>query len=205
MSRAEDTEPGGEGGRERLLRAAGHLFAEKGYAATTVRDLLRAASVTAPVLYYHFGNKEGLWVALVREVMATFDEALERSLATAGTAAERIRCYCRAALEVRRAYPSLNRVLWEILAGPPGAAPRFDIKGEFGRFIGQLGGFVDEGVAAGEFRRCDTLHAALVCAGCVDVAAGPRLLDAPESSPEEELEGMLSIVLEGLALPEPRS
>ena len=45
------------GGRERLLAAAAKLFAAKGYAATTVRDILRAAKVTAPVLYHHFGSK----------------------------------------------------------------------------------------------------------------------------------------------------
>ena len=176
MARAEGTGPGETGGRERLIRAAGRLFAEKGYAGTSVRDILRAASVTAPVLYYHFGNKEGLWIALVREAMATFDEALENALAGAGSAAERIRAYCFASFHVRREYVSLNRVIWEILSGPPEAAPHFDMRGEFGRFVGRLAEFVEEGVASGEFHPCNAVHAALACTGCVDVVAGPRLL-----------------------------
>ncbi len=48
--------------RQRLLRAASDLFAQKGYAATTVREIVAAVGVTKPVLYYYFGSKEGLYL-----------------------------------------------------------------------------------------------------------------------------------------------
>ncbi|MCE1227092.1 MAG: TetR/AcrR family transcriptional regulator, partial [Geobacteraceae bacterium] len=47
--------------RQRLLDAALQLFSTKGYAATSVRELVEAAGVTKPVLYYYFKNKEGLY------------------------------------------------------------------------------------------------------------------------------------------------
>jgi len=50
--------------RDAILRAARNLFTTKGFASTTVREICQEAGVTAPVLYYHFGNKEGLFDAV---------------------------------------------------------------------------------------------------------------------------------------------
>jgi len=51
--------------RERLLRAATGLFAERGYDATTVRDIARAAGVDAALIPRYFGSKTGLYVAAI--------------------------------------------------------------------------------------------------------------------------------------------
>ena len=57
--------------REQLLDVAFTLFAERGYRATSVRDITRAAGVTEAVLYHYFGNKADL-LAAVLEVYAPF-------------------------------------------------------------------------------------------------------------------------------------
>ncbi|MEA2040283.1 MAG: TetR/AcrR family transcriptional regulator, partial [Thermodesulfobacteriota bacterium] len=46
--------------RARLLVAGTTIFAEKGYASTTVREIVARAGVSKPVLYYYFKNKEGI-------------------------------------------------------------------------------------------------------------------------------------------------
>ena len=51
--------------RGRILNAALELFANRGYAGTSVQDIVDAARVTKPVLYYYFRNKSGLYQALV--------------------------------------------------------------------------------------------------------------------------------------------
>ncbi len=56
-----------------ILQAARALFTDKGFANTTVREICHAASVTAPVLYYHFGSKEGLFEAVVEETLSLDD------------------------------------------------------------------------------------------------------------------------------------
>jgi AcrR family transcriptional regulator len=47
-------------GRERILNAAAPLFREKGYGATSVRDIANALGVQSSALYYHFSGKEEL-------------------------------------------------------------------------------------------------------------------------------------------------
>ena len=53
--------------RERLLRAAADVFAERGYDGTRVADIAAAAGVSNGALYAHFGSKAGLLVAALRE------------------------------------------------------------------------------------------------------------------------------------------
>ncbi len=52
---------------EKILQAASRLFAEKGYSNVSVRDLCRETGTTAPVLYYYFGSKKGLFDAVARK------------------------------------------------------------------------------------------------------------------------------------------
>ena len=48
-----------------IARAAARLFAERGYDATSVREIVEAAGVAKPTLYYYFRSKEGLAQALL--------------------------------------------------------------------------------------------------------------------------------------------
>jgi AcrR family transcriptional regulator len=53
--------------RQLILRAALKRFANGGYAATSVQDIVDDAQVSKPALYYHFKDKAGLFQALVHE------------------------------------------------------------------------------------------------------------------------------------------
>ena len=53
--------------RERLLDAAGEVFAERGYRATTVEDLAAAAGLTKGAVYWNFESKEDVFFALLEE------------------------------------------------------------------------------------------------------------------------------------------
>lgn len=52
--------------REKILRAASELFAERGYAATSVREIASMAGCTKPALYYYFQGKEALFLETLR-------------------------------------------------------------------------------------------------------------------------------------------
>mgnify|MGYP000065017156 FL=1 len=66
MSRAER--------REQLIRVARQLFGTRGYDAVSVEEIASAAGVSKPIVYEHFGGKEGLYQVIVdREVKALSD------------------------------------------------------------------------------------------------------------------------------------
>jgi AcrR family transcriptional regulator len=60
--------------RQQILRAALKRFANAGYAATSVQQIVGDAKVSKPALYYHFRDKAGLFQALVSEA---HDERLQ--------------------------------------------------------------------------------------------------------------------------------
>jgi AcrR family transcriptional regulator len=51
--------------RERLLDASEPLFAEQGYSATSMRQIIARAGVNSAAIHYHFGSKQDLFVAVV--------------------------------------------------------------------------------------------------------------------------------------------
>ena len=60
--------------REQLLDVGRSLFAQKGFDATSVEEIAQKAGVSKPVVYEHFGGKEGLYAVVVdREMRALLD------------------------------------------------------------------------------------------------------------------------------------
>ena len=53
---------------EGLIRLARHEFSQHGYAGTTIDRIAEQAGLTKGAVYYHFGNKEGLFEAVLRKV-----------------------------------------------------------------------------------------------------------------------------------------
>lgn len=65
----------GDDTKSRLLAAAGEVFSLHGYKAATVRDICRLAKANVAAVHYHFGDKMGLYTALLTEAL---DEGLKR-------------------------------------------------------------------------------------------------------------------------------
>ncbi|SFR27182.1 DNA-binding transcriptional regulator, AcrR family [Lentzea waywayandensis] len=63
--------------REQLLDVSRALFAEKGFDATSIEEIAHRASVSKPVVYEHFGGKEGIYAVVVdREMQRLMDQII---------------------------------------------------------------------------------------------------------------------------------
>lgn len=60
-----------------LLRAAGKVFSERGFAATRLSEIAKEANVTRGAIYWHFGNKKRLFNELIREKITPFFELID--------------------------------------------------------------------------------------------------------------------------------
>jgi AcrR family transcriptional regulator len=64
--------------REQLLDIGREVFAERGYEAASIEEIAQRADITKPVVYEHFGGKEGLYAVIVdREVQQLLDRITE--------------------------------------------------------------------------------------------------------------------------------
>ena len=77
---ARATRSDGVEARARLLHAALRLFAEKGFANTSTRELATAASVNIAAISYYFGDKAGLYRAAYTEPMGTCSDIVASNL-----------------------------------------------------------------------------------------------------------------------------
>lgn len=71
--------------REQLLGIARSVFAERGYEATSVEEIAERAGVTRPVVYEHFGGKEGIHAVVVDREVNHLSELLAAALREGGS------------------------------------------------------------------------------------------------------------------------
>lgn len=77
--------------RDDVVRAAGRLFAERGYHGTSMRDLGKELGMLGSSLYSHVSSKQDLLVEVVEEGARLFEASAERALALGGSPADRLR------------------------------------------------------------------------------------------------------------------
>ncbi|MGY1606537.1 MULTISPECIES: TetR/AcrR family transcriptional regulator [unclassified Geodermatophilus] len=70
--------------REQLVAVGRAVFAERGYDATSIEELAVRAEVSKPVVYEHFGGKEGLYTAVVDREMQQLLDRFTSALAGGG-------------------------------------------------------------------------------------------------------------------------
>jgi AcrR family transcriptional regulator len=84
----------GEETRQRLLETAIQMFAADGFAKVTVRDICRAAETNVAAVNYHYGDKFGLYMAVVRAAVAAMWNVNDLAVQSDGMGAElRLRQY----------------------------------------------------------------------------------------------------------------
>jgi len=102
---------------QELLDAAAHLFAQRGYSATSMRNIASSVDMLSGSLYYHFPSKEELLVAVysagVTQLVNTASEALKKE----SDPWSRLETLCRAHLEVVLRDSDYAQVLIRVIPG----------------------------------------------------------------------------------------
>jgi len=203
-TRAGDAPPAPpEDARARLFRAATELFESRGYAATTVREIVEAAGVTKPVLYYYFENKEGLYLALMSGVMEEFEALIEAHSARTGPARARIETLCEEVLVLFKRHVPAVRIMYSIYYGPPQGAPFLDFDRLHLAFQNHLKRLLVEGREAGEFPFGRTEDAMWAIIGVLNVAQEVELCHPEMALGTKDLRRILGLVLDALSARKP--
>jgi len=85
--------------RGRLLAKAAHLFKEKGYERTTVRDIAREVGIQSGSIFHHFRSKEDILYAVMEETILFNTKRMQAALATARNSKEKVLALIRCELE----------------------------------------------------------------------------------------------------------
>jgi AcrR family transcriptional regulator len=124
-----------------MLEAMAHAVAAKGYAGTTVADVVGGAGVSRKTFYEHFQDKEDCFLAAFDAGVGVLVTAVERAtLGAEGEWREHIRAGVRAYLSTLAAVPDFARTfLIEVLAaGPHALERRAEVHGRFAELLKHL-------------------------------------------------------------------
>lgn len=190
MSTAEETAGGETSGwgevtpdaARRLLIAAVEAFAERGYHATTTRDIAGRAGMSPAALYIHYKTKEELLHRISRIGHEKAVEILRTAAQGEGSATERLADAVSSFVRWHAGGRTTARVVqYELDSLGPDA--RAEIIALRRQVDAEVRGIIEDGVATGEFDVPDIKGTTLaVLSLCIDVArwfniAGPRTPD----------------------------
>jgi AcrR family transcriptional regulator len=140
--------------RRQLLQAALKSFADRGYAATSVQEIVDAANVSKPALYYYFKDKAGLFAALVDQAHDERYRLMQEAAEKGATLAEKLEEIAAAIFEFSVRNRELMRLAFATAFAASGEAPgqtRCREKGKRSfQFIRSL---IEAGQASGELDR----------------------------------------------------
>lgn len=97
--------------RERIIDAAQDIFARDGYAAAKMQEIADRVGIQRPSLFYHFKNKEALFVAAHEQVFARIGTLFRESLAPGGEPFTKLDRLSRAVLAVMAEEPDFARMI----------------------------------------------------------------------------------------------
>lgn len=188
--------------RNHILDAALNLFAQKGYAATTVREIVDAAGITAPSLYYYFGNKEGLYMELMQTHCAMIDEVLTQHSSASESARLRLKNLVGKIFLHVVEDRNFFRLMFTIYYGPSQGAPYCDFISYHVKFHAAIKKILDEGIASGEFQPGNSGHMTLIIRGVVQLAMEEQIKNDREKIDRTAIQKILDLILDRLEKPQ---
>lgn len=166
--------------RERILSAIGEIMTAEGVDRLSMAEVAARAGLNRSVVYNYFADIRSLLIAYAEHETTRFMAELTGTLASAGTATDRIIVYVRRQLADFVAHPQPAGPELATLLGPDGYRRMHAHVEPLGRL---LTGIIAGGVATGEFAPCDPAATAELVHACLGaerypLGRGLRDLDA---------------------------
>ena len=120
-TQAPNRTPRQDNRRAQLLDAAARLFRERGFHATSMRDIAKAVGMLSGSIYYHFDSKEEMLLAVYEEGKRRVAEAVDMAVASASDPWQRLEAACAAHLGALIAHRDYTQVMIRTLPQEAGA------------------------------------------------------------------------------------
>ena len=155
--------------KDKLLEAGTALFAEKGFAGVSIRELAEAAGVNSALISYHFGGNEGLYEAVLTAQYEKVISRFEPIAASTATPQEKIRMYADV---IRQNHTTEQPLMARLIQGEL-TSPTSCLENVVRKYTAHMAkivtGVLREGIAKGDFRQdIEPVFAALSLAGMLN-------------------------------------
>lgn len=155
--------------RERIFASALRHFSQKGFAATSLREVSIDAQTTKPMIYYYFKSKEGLYGSIVTEILEEMAEAIRSHLPTRAPARDQVLAYAERYLDHFLAQEEIIALVLREVFGL-GGAPMAAFAETLGERVRQpLDEVIRHAMEAGEFRKDHVYDCATAITGILNM------------------------------------
>lgn len=185
--------------QQRLLLAATEIFTSRGYAATSVREIVERAGVTKPVLYYHFTSKEGIYLALVGQLLGDFEALLAEGREHRGSARERVTAMCVDLYELVLERLDVVRFFYAVFYGAPQSAPYFEFQVFPNRFRAAVQAALREGLDEGELKDRPIVDVTTAVEAMLNIATEIALTEPKRKFSSADLARLIALLFDGIA------
>lgn len=183
--------------RERLLETAIGMFAEKGYAGTSVREIVEQAGVSKPVLYYYFKSKEGLFLAILDMAEKLQKQLLREVLESEGKVLDRLLILYRRLYAGVDEHRNLYKMIYGLISGPPQGAPDYDFTRYHRHTINAICEIYKAGIDSGEVKKIAAEEVAYLVLSLIDFCLHMDQVH-PQSSDPQRAERLLRMAFKGI-------
>ncbi len=144
---------GGTGKSKQSLKTAAKIFSNKGYHQTTMDEIARALGVAKGTIYYHFKNKEELYLAIIREGVYLLEEQMRLDISGANTPAGKIKKLIGGMLAFIEDKKDIVFLFLKELYGT--GIQREELAKMISGSLGLIRVVIEEGVKDGSFKKVD--------------------------------------------------
>lgn len=192
-----------ENTKARILDAALDVFSTKGYHDTTVDEIVEVSDTSKGSVYFHFPNKQRLFLALVDRFADLLERRVIEAISKHDAGIDRVRAALEACLETFGKYRRLAKIL---LVQAAGLGVAFEEKRleVLDRFATLVRTYLDEAIAQGDLDPTDSEVVAHAWIGAIN-AVVIRWVYTGSPSPDRILATLLPNLLRGVGFEEPRA
>jgi TetR/AcrR family transcriptional regulator len=152
--------------RERILDAAGQIFAESGFAGARIDDIAERAGINKAMLYYHVGDKERLYAAILTGTVERGLSSLADAASKGATPSEKLQHILDALADFGTSNPTLVPIMLREIASGGKTLPD-EMLARMGGIFRIVAEVLAEGTGTGVFRKTDPLLTHVSLVGCL--------------------------------------
>lgn len=190
-----------EARRKALLDAARALVLEKGFTATTTRQIAKRCELSEATLFFYFKSKDQILVSLLFEGIAFMERGLAEIAAMEPPSEAQIERLWAFFSQVRQAHPEYFQVFAWLAHPAAGSSVSDEVRSDLARRSGDnlrcLGEILEGAMGAGAGRLAADLVWATFSGLCA-LRASRSNLGAPEHPTDDEMAAVLGLLLSGL-------
>jgi len=185
-------------GRQRILHQAQQLFLAHGYHGVSIRDIVQACGLSNAALYYHFENKQNLFVEVFKNYVAVVAQQLQEAGARQGSCRERLASMAEAHAHFMLKSRSELHTLLRDLMQCDSEEIRQLIPEAKGQIPSMFASVMEEGIADGEIRPLDAQRVSVLLLGMISSLTAHCTYDKVGATLTEDVDLAISTLFEGI-------